>query len=1719
MASTLTQQLFATVYKDDFRDSANFHRILFNSGRALQAREVTQLQTIIQAEMGRFGRNLFKEGAAVNPGGPTINAAYEFIKLNTSVNALPANPQSLVGTVFVGGSSNLRAQVLEVVAAEGSDPATLYVQYLGDASAGGSTALRMTPGETISNGSTTLTVQTTNTVPNPAVGQGVRFSVGAGDFFVQGHFVYNQAQSIILSKYDNQYTGVVGFRVTEDVVTAADDINLYDNQGAVPNTTAPGADRYRIRLTLVDQGDLDSADSFVFYANIINSEIVQAVSGSDDYNKINDLLALRTREESGDYVVRPFTLKFDEDSATATYLLADISPGTAYVNGYRAATIAPTTIQVEKPDTTQTVNNQVVAANFGNYVVVDDVIGVPNINEFERWVLFDSTARAVGDSIGTARIRLVEEDGGDYNFYLFDIQMNTNKSFRSVKSIGGATSLSSNYAHLVLENGQAVLKNPSNNDLLFALPNNRPSTLTDISLQVQRRFSVATDGSGNATLGSGLLGAGEVWSNTQQWVIVNNTTGANVSGVSIVSGSGTTTANITGTGVLSGTLEVLAYVTISNATARAKTLTETTIAGTVESDGTGVRFVDLRQADIYDVSRIRLNDSNGEDLEAQFRLDNGQRDNFYDIGRLVLKFGRSAPAGNVFVRYRYFQHGAGNFFSVNSYAIDYRDIPSHTLADGTIVPLRDVLDFRSRIDSSGSSYSGGTAKVNALPIPTDLIQFDATYYLPRFDKLVISQEGVLSIIQGEPSFDPKFPITPENSLELYRIRMNANTLNDSDIAITVIDNKRYTMADIGKLEKRIDRLEEFTTLSLLEVDTNTIAVLDSAGLARTKAGFLADNFADHFFSDTVAADYRASVDPSTKTLRPSVDARNIRLIYDSAQSSNTIIKGDNIYLKYTEAVTIAQDYISSSENVNPFAVVQNTGFIDMSPSSDEWMITRYIAPRVIDGGVRLDTSQARLFNQWQWNWQGLVANNSNLVGRQLATQTTTQIVGNTTTRTTTVDRVVSDETIREVVGDRVVDIALIPFMRSRRVYFRVVGLLPYQRFWPFFDGVDVSDWVKQETFVHFSQNTEDYGDRYQSATSHPWGSTALVSDVNGVIEGSFFIPSGAPNSATPRFRTGVREFRLLNVSTNDLVESTSRAFGTYTARGLLETRQRTILSTRQIVVRSTQRITSTTRESTTRQDRGQADPLAQSFFVAEREGIFLTKARVYFKSKPGGGANPAPVVLEIRPLVNGQPSSTEVVPGSIVTLLPSDVNLPVSETKANILAAGTDFVFPEPIYLQGLTEYALVLLSDTTDYRVYVAQAGAFEIGTTERRIGTQPSLGTLFKSQTGTTWTPDQTRDMTFRLYKAQFDTDGGFAILENAAVPFVALPPDPLILDSGSRWVTIYHPNHGFDSGDTVKIFGLDSAVEYGGVLGSSIMETNTVSFPDQTGYQIYIDSAATSSVFAGGDGVIAQHNLVFSIVNPSIDTLVVDQTSIGVEGKFTSGRSLAGGETRFSKDPAYAPLVLRENNISTVVLMVANEDAETVQMGGTKSATIKVSMSTASANISPVIDMQRASLILANNVIDRQDSDRTLTSPAARAGGSGFNTPLVFVAETDPEDGSHAAKHITTPVTLAEDAVGLRIILGANRPSVSDFLVYYRTAGSGENIRTKEWSLVTVDAPVPSDENPTVFREYRYLAGGLNGTLTPFTQYQVKIVFRSTNAAKVPVIKDLRVIALAD
>ena len=131
MATTFTETTLSTTYKDDFRDSDNYHKILFNSGVGLQARELTQLQTILQNQITRFGNNVFKEGAVVEPGGVNVNSQYEFIKLDETdpSHVVPADLTTLIGETVTGVTSGVAATIIEAVASAGSDPATLYVKY------------------------------------------------------------------------------------------------------------------------------------------------------------------------------------------------------------------------------------------------------------------------------------------------------------------------------------------------------------------------------------------------------------------------------------------------------------------------------------------------------------------------------------------------------------------------------------------------------------------------------------------------------------------------------------------------------------------------------------------------------------------------------------------------------------------------------------------------------------------------------------------------------------------------------------------------------------------------------------------------------------------------------------------------------------------------------------------------------------------------------------------------------------------------------------------------------------------------------------------------------------------------------------------------------------------------------------------------------------------------------------------------------------------------------------------------------------------------------------------------------------------------------------------------------------------------------------------------------------------------------------------------------
>ena len=1710
--ATFTKNSFETTYKDDFVDSDNYHRILFNSGRALQARELTQMQTIIQEEVARFGRNVFKDGAAVNPGGPTINNSFEFVKLNTTTNQLPAT--SLIGIEFTGATSSVKGRVVRVETASGSDPATLYVQYTDTDTSGlsGTSVVRFTAGENITGGGVTLSVQTTNTVANPATGQGTIISNAGGDFFVRGHFVFAKPQSVLLSKYSKFPNEVVGFTVAEDIVTSADDTALFDNQGATPNTTSPGADRYRIQLTLAKKSDVSATDNFVFYCDVVDGEIIEQVTGADNYNKINEVLALRTKEESGNYIVNPFRVNFEEDSAggSTTNLIASVSKGTAYINGYRFNTEKPTKLVVPKPRTTTTINNEAIGVNYGSFVLSPNILGDLGIASFGLVNLRSAVAHG-GSTIGTARVRAIAEDGANYKIYLFDINMNSAQSFRNVKSIGTSTT---DYADLILESSKAVLKESVQQSLVFPLPKSRPKNLSDISLEVQRMFTGTANSSGQLTLN--LTTSGETFVNTDDWLVTIDSSGLTDSDASFGSvGSNSMTISSLPT---SGDTAVTIYAKVNKSVgqSRTKTLTEETHTGTTVTEN-GVSFLKLPRADIVEVLEIKQTNTNGADLSSKFEVDNGQRINYYQNGRLIVRKNTSAPSGTIFTKYKFFSHGAtGDFFSVNSYTgqVNYEDIPNLSISSRESLNLRDVIDFRSVRDSGASTGSFGT--IHELPSNGDIVTVDAEYYLPRSDKIVANQDGTLKLESGQPGFSRQLPPTPENTLNLFELNLNGYGITDSDLSTRVLKAKRFRMEDIARLEERIDDLEETTALTFLEQQTETLLITDSSGTARTKTGFLVDNFKDRAFSDTQDPDYRASINPATKTLHPHVSVFNTPLKYDSAKSSNTILKGDNVYLHYSHDSAIANRLISGVENVNPFAVVVHEGQITLSPESDVWVNTEYEPANVTNvdvtidqgviqgqaprpfawGGVQLPNfgntlglATTNWFGNWNWNWNGV----SNV-------QTVSDVRQGRTRNRTFSQTITSSEVVNEVIADRTVSLTFVPFMRPRLVFYKVEGLRPTTRYYPYFDGVAFDNFTRAGTSEFTNVAGQTYvGNQYQDLNAHPNGSTNIVTDANGAVEGSFLIPS----SDTNRFRSGDREFKLLDISVDNQSSATSFASKIFTSRGTIDTRQQDIISTRTttIATRQWQQVT-------------WSDPLAQTFMVTAPSGMFVTKVECYFKTKDTA----IPVQLQIRPVVNGAPSSDHIVPGSTVFVNPTSVQVPTTQTQAAALAKPTTFEFTEPVFLNGDTEYCIVLLSDCTSYNAYVGETYAFELGSTEKRINRQPSLGSLFKSQNGTTWEPDQTKDLAFTMFKASFNTAGGHATFENVPVPDNLLHNNPILTVADDSDVTVLMPDHGFKVNDTVTISGFDSAgtgVINGMDSAGLVNGTHTVTAVDGNSYQFKLNVGGTTNGlpnaagYVGGARVKTTRQVEFDIAIPTLDNLVPEDTTLSFSGKFMTGSSLAGNETRFQKDASFSTdLVLNTDNTFTAPRLIATSANETTELGaGEKSVTIRANMNTTRADVSPVVDTQRTALTTAHNRIDNQ------VSSSATAGVS--NVPLLYVAETQPFGGSALSKHITRPITLLEDAINLKILLSALKPNGASFDVYFRTATEGQDITQQSYTLANIESPVAADN--ANFKEYRYLAS-LQNAIESFNQYQVKIVMNSVNSSKVPLIKDLRIIALA-
>ena len=153
---------------------------------------------------------------------------------------------------------------------------------------------------------------------------------------------------------------------------------------------------------------------------------------------------------------------------------------------------------------------------------------------------------------------------------------------------------------------------------------------------------------------------------------------------------------------------------------------------------------------------------------------------------------------------------------------------------------------------------------------------------------------------------------------------------------------------------------------------------------------------------------------------------------------------------------------------------------------------------------------------------------------------------------------------------------------------------------------------------------------------------------------------------------------------------------------------------------------------------GGNDPLAQSFFITDVPGIFITSIDIYFFTK----SNTIPIELSLVEIETGLPTD-RIIESSI--LEPSQVKTSDDGTVP------TNFKFDFPVYVVN-GEYAMVLKADTQEYQVWICRIGEDDIVTKNTPelgkvvITKQPTLGSLFKSQNASTWTASQLEDLKYK-------------------------------------------------------------------------------------------------------------------------------------------------------------------------------------------------------------------------------------------------------------------------------------------------------------------------------------------------------------------------------------
>ena len=952
-------------YYDDFNENKNYVRILFRPKLSVQTRELNQLQTMLQDQIGIISDAMVGNKTSVIGGKPNFNKNLNYIKLAKGV--VFARPLIDYQEATFTCDNGITGIISFAIAENDTDPATLYVKYLTASPATGRTVPESDTNITITFADNNQEVITISKDPN-YIGLGSAIVLDEGIFYIKKTFVRVPSQILIIKKYGIEKIDpdfIIGLLIKENIITPEMDPALLDNATGTPNETAPGAHRYQMTGLLINKADVpdEEIENFISLIRIEKNEVAQKPrEESDVLPSILALLARRTNDESGDYVVDTFDMDIkehlmsnvssstiidvtnnQEDNAKITVsntgvytkeeggkeelLCLQFDPGVAYVRGWEVRIPGITRIACPKARETADINSSIVQVNYTNSITVEPTAG--DITIGAKLIFKNNVSTQIGSAfvIGVKALQ-----SNQVKIYLANINFNIGQSFSQVVTIATSGSETSIVAFSAKYISSDI--NNLNSSLVYKLPQGMAKTVQPFVHQFYKSFTVQTNGSEIVIANEDFNEQMSTDPSDYYVYIQNEKSGQPASVITLSQNSAKLNISNLKTGTTNVNAKVIAKIFSSAPTIKTKKLFGLDSSYTEQKSSNELKNgkIILNKSDGYKL--LKVVSSNGSVITSKFLFDGGQRDAYYDRASINLIPGQSLePNDTLTVVYAFFNHStSGDFFCTDSYTnLKYSKIPNYVTSTGESIFLGAAVDFRPRINDASTLIDVSN---RGLAVLNEQLIAKITYYLPRKDRVMVTAAGNIVLVKGQASFNPQLPSELKDAITIYTLNLSPYTFSINSVISEKMNHKRYTMKDIGKLESRLTNVEEVTLMNKLESDTAAINFED-----RFKSGYIVDNFSTSNTSDFEDLNYGVAKDLLDPMARPKIISDFVDVDYYDKSSANVKYHNNTglITLDYDVVEFVSQPLASTTIKIQPLINYgYGTGTITLNPATDVW---------------------------------------------------------------------------------------------------------------------------------------------------------------------------------------------------------------------------------------------------------------------------------------------------------------------------------------------------------------------------------------------------------------------------------------------------------------------------------------------------------------------------------------------------------------------------------------------------------------------------------------------------------------------------------------------------------------------------------------------------------------------------------------------------------------